>query len=121
MNLQTKIDDDLRQAIIDRNKERSDLLKVVVAELSRYPTKEVSDEDVLKKLKMMKDGAIACNNTSELEILEVMHREGLFAHTRCLVAETHERKFKDLRARYKALRADVAANYHAGKVNLDWI
>lgn len=58
---------------------------------------------------------------AELEILEVMHREGLFAHTRCLVAETHERKFKDLRARYKALRADVAANYHAGKVNLDWI
>lgn len=58
---------------------------------------------------------------AELEILETMHREGLFSKTRCLVAETHERKFKDLRGRYKALRADVAANYHAGKVNLDWI
>lgn len=58
---------------------------------------------------------------AELEILETMHRDGLFAKTRCLVAETHERKFKDLRGRYKALRADVSANYHAGKVNLDWI
>lgn len=58
---------------------------------------------------------------AELEILEIMHRDGLFAHTRCLVAETHERKFKDLRGRYKALRADVVASYHAGKVNLDWI
>jgi FkbM family methyltransferase len=58
---------------------------------------------------------------AELDILETMHREGLFAHTRCLVAETHERKFKDLRARYKSLREEVAANYHAGRVNLDWI
>ncbi len=58
---------------------------------------------------------------AELDILETMHRDGLFAHTRCLVAETHERKFKELRARYKSLRADVAANYHAGRVNLDWI
>lgn len=58
---------------------------------------------------------------AELEILEVMHKDGLFAYTRCLVAETHERKFKDLRGRYKALREDVAANYHSGRVNLDWI
>lgn len=58
---------------------------------------------------------------AELEILEVMHRDGLFAQVRCLVAETHERKFKDLRGRYKALRADVAAQYHPGRVNLDWI
>lgn len=58
---------------------------------------------------------------AELDILELMHRDGLFAHFRCLVAETHERKFKELRSRYKALRADVAANYHPSRVNLDWI
>ena len=58
---------------------------------------------------------------AELDILEVMHREGLFAQVRCLVAETHERKFKDLRRRYKALRADLATAYHPGRVNLDWI
>jgi FkbM family methyltransferase len=58
---------------------------------------------------------------AELGILEVMHTGGLFGQVRCLVAETHERKFKELRPRYKALREDVAAHYHAGRVNLDWI
>ncbi len=58
---------------------------------------------------------------AELDILEVMHRDALFANIRCLVAETHERKFKDLRERYKALREVVAEAYPPGKVNLDWI
>ena len=58
---------------------------------------------------------------AELEILEVMLAEGLFAQLRSLVAETHERKFRDLRDRYKALRAAVAADFPTGRVNLDWI
>ena len=58
---------------------------------------------------------------AELEILEVMLAEGLFARVRSLVAETHERKFRDLRDRYKALRAAVAADFPTGRVNLDWI
>ena len=58
---------------------------------------------------------------AELDILEAMHRDALFENVRCLVAETHERKFKDLRDRYKALREVVAETYPAGKVNLDWI
>ena len=58
---------------------------------------------------------------AELEILEVMDREDLFMSVRALVAETHERKFKDLRDRYKALRDTVAEKYAPGKVNLDWI
>ena len=58
---------------------------------------------------------------AELDILEKMHAEQLFTNVRCLVAETHERKFKDLRDRYKALRDTLAETYPAGKVNLDWI
>lgn len=58
---------------------------------------------------------------AELEILERMDSEQLFANVRCLVAETHERKFKELRDRYKALRDKVAEAYPPGKVNLDWI
>lgn len=58
---------------------------------------------------------------AELEILETLDREDLFTNIRALVAETHERKFKDLRDRYKALRETVAEKYPAGKVNLDWI
>jgi len=33
---------------------------------------------------------------AELDILEAMEEQGLFDHIRCLVVETHERKFKDL-------------------------
>lgn len=58
---------------------------------------------------------------AELEILEVMDREGLFENIRGLVAETHERKFKDLRERYRALRAAIAEHQPTGKINLDWI
>ncbi len=58
---------------------------------------------------------------AELDILERMDSENLFTNVRCLVAETHERKFKDLRDRYKALRDKVAETYAPGKVNLDWI
>lgn len=58
---------------------------------------------------------------AELEILETMQREALFGHVRCLVAETHERKFKDLRDRFRALRAEIAANHAPNRVNLDWI
>jgi FkbM family methyltransferase len=58
---------------------------------------------------------------AELDILEKMDAEQLFQNVRCLVAETHERKFKDLRERYKALRDKVSESYAPGKVNLDWI
>lgn len=58
---------------------------------------------------------------AELGILEKMHAEQGFTNLRCLVAETHERKFKELRDRYKALREAISETYAPGKVNLDWI
>ena len=57
---------------------------------------------------------------AELALLEALHSQGLLAPVRCLVAETHERKFRDLRPRYRALRESLAA-YPPGKINLDWI
>lgn len=58
---------------------------------------------------------------AELEILEEMERQDLFGTIRCIVAETHERKFKDLRPRFRDLRRRMAAAYPTSKVNLDWI
>lgn len=58
---------------------------------------------------------------AELDILEKMDAEELFQHVRCLVAETHERKFRDLKDRYRAMRESFAVKYPAGRVNLDWI
>ncbi len=58
---------------------------------------------------------------AELELLEHMQAHGLFDHVRLTVAETHENKFRDLRPRFAALRAAVAAQYPVTRVNLDWI
>ena len=58
---------------------------------------------------------------AELELLEAMQGRGLFDSIRLTVAETHERKFRDLRPRFAALRAAVASAYPVTKVNLDWI
>lgn len=58
---------------------------------------------------------------AELDLLEHMQAEGLFEHVRLTVAETHEAKFRELRPRFKALRAAVAEAHPVTKVNLDWI
>ena len=58
---------------------------------------------------------------AELDILEEMERQDLFAPIRLTVAETHERKFKALRPRFRALKERVAATFPTTKVNLDWI
>jgi FkbM family methyltransferase len=58
---------------------------------------------------------------AELGLLEALLSEKLFDHIQLTVAETHERKFKDLRPRFAALRQAVAAAYPQTRVNLDWI
>lgn len=58
---------------------------------------------------------------AELEILERMEQRQMFGMVRCLVAETHERKFKELRPRFRDLRSDLDRKYSPGHVNLDWI
>jgi FkbM family methyltransferase len=58
---------------------------------------------------------------AELELLEAMQAQGLFDDIQLTVAETHERKFKDLRPRFAALRAEIAASLPVTRVNLDWI
>lgn len=50
-----------------------------------------------------------------------MLRDRLFDDIQLTVAETHERKFKELRPRFAALRAAVAEAYPPTRVNLDWI
>lgn len=58
---------------------------------------------------------------AELDVLEAMRAQGLFDQVQVTVAETHERKFKELRPRFAALREAVAAAYPPTRVNLDWI
>jgi FkbM family methyltransferase len=58
---------------------------------------------------------------AELDLLETMLAERLFDEVQLTVAETHEHKFRELRPRFAALRADMAAAYPPSRVNLDWI
>jgi FkbM family methyltransferase len=58
---------------------------------------------------------------AELDLLDAMEQQGLFADIRLTVAETHEKKFEHLRSRFAALRDRIAAAYPITQVNLDWI
>ena len=58
---------------------------------------------------------------AELDLLGAMLDARLFDQIQLTVAETHERKFKDLRPRFAALRSAAAEAYPPTRVNLDWI
>lgn len=58
---------------------------------------------------------------AELDLLSAMLDARIFDHIQLTVAETHERKFKDLRPRFAALRTAIADAYPQTRVNLDWI
>jgi FkbM family methyltransferase len=58
---------------------------------------------------------------AELPLIEAMLARGQLDHIGLTVVETHERKFRDLRDRYAALREGVGLRYPKTTVNLDWI
>lgn len=58
---------------------------------------------------------------AELTLLKAMDEAKLFAHIRCTVVETHEKKFRELRQEFTKLRKDFASKYESSHVNLDWI
>lgn len=68
--LQEKIASELSQATISRNIVRRDFLKVVVGELNRMESKQVSDADVLKLLKKMRENAVIMKNNDEILICD---------------------------------------------------
>ncbi|MEE9427274.1 MAG: FkbM family methyltransferase [Paracoccaceae bacterium] len=91
-----------------------DTIEVKLLNLPDFIADKTKEGAEIAFLKMDIEGA-------ELELLEHMRTLGLFEVIRLTVAETHEHKFKELRPRFKKLRADVSAQYPITKVNLDWI
>lgn len=106
----------VKSTILDggRRIDAENAVEVPLIDFPSWVTQQVKARGEIAFVKMDIEGA-------ELDILEKMDAEHLFQNLRCLVAETHERKFKDLRDRYKALRDKVGETYAPGKVNLDWI
>ncbi len=106
----------VKSTILDggRRIDAENAVEVPLIDFPSWVADQVRGRSEIAFVKMDIEGA-------ELDILEKMHADQMFTNLRCLVAETHERKFKELRDRYKALRDAVAENYAPGKVNLDWI
>ena len=75
---------------------------------------EIENRGEIAFVKMDIEGA-------ELELLEAMDAADLIKDIRCLVVETHERKFAELRPRFRALREAFSEKYPKRQVNLDWI
>ena len=106
----------VKSTILDggRRMDAGNAVEVALVDFPAWVRTQVAARGSIAFVKMDIEGA-------ELEILEAMDAEGLFACIRGLVAETHERKFKDLRGRYMALKAAIAEHEPSGKINLDWI
>lgn len=74
----------------------------------------VAKEGRIAFLKMDIEGA-------ELDLLNAMEEADLIHAVRCIVVETHERKFKSLRRRYRQLRERLQGKYDPTHLCLDWI
>jgi len=68
MKLQEKISADLKSAMKNKEVKKRDLLRVVIGEFSRVG-KELSDEEVVKIIRKMKENADLYNNPIESDIL----------------------------------------------------
>lgn len=106
----------VKSTILDggRRIDAENSVEVPLIDFPSWVREQVAARGAIAFVKMDIEGA-------ELEILEKMDAEGLFANIRGLVAETHERKFRDLRNRFKALKAAIAEHEPSGKINLDWV
>lgn len=96
------------------NEDESDCIKVQMINLPDMICDLTSNNRQIAFLKMDIEGA-------ELELLETMFAQDLFQNIRLTVAETHEKKFKELAPRFKELRHTISEKYPITKVNLDWI
>lgn len=68
MKLQEKIQSDLKMAMLNKDVNKRDLIRVLIGEINRMG-KDVSDEDVLKIIKKMTENASLMNNEIEINIL----------------------------------------------------
>lgn len=106
----------VKSTILDggRQIDATNAVDVPLIDFPGFLAEKLADRAEIAFIKMDIEGA-------ELDILERMDSDGLFDRVRVLVAETHERKFRDLRPRYRALRRTFADKYDPNRVSLDWI
>lgn len=92
MRLQEKLQSDLSNLAKTKGTDK-ELIKVIIAELSRFPTKEVPDDEVIRIIKKMKANAIECGNLDEVPILDrylpkMMEERELSMYIQNIISET---------------------------------
>ena len=115
MTLQEQLQADLNGLAKAHQNSKKELLKVVMAEISRVSTKEVDDTEVLRILKKMKANAIECNNPLEVTILDeylpqMMSEETLRQYLEDIVKHNLFAGLMDMGKIMKYLRTDEKAN-----------
>jgi hypothetical protein len=68
MELQKKINDDLKQSMIEKDTQKRDFLRVVIGEMNRIG-KELTDNEIFKILFKMKENAEIMKNQYEISVL----------------------------------------------------
>lgn len=101
MKLQLQIQQDFTNLVKEKNNLTKELLKVVLAEFSRYSLKDVPDEEVLRIIKKMRDSAIECGNLNEVPILEkylpkMMTENELREYIKSIISENNFSGMKDM-------------------------
>lgn len=106
----------VKSTILDggRQIDAENAIDVPLIDFPAYLTERLAERPEIAFIKMDIEGA-------ELGILEALDTQGFFDRIRVLVAETHERKFRDLRPRFRSLRETFRAKYDPNRVSLDWI
>jgi len=69
MKLQERIQNDLKPAMFAKDEDRKSLIRVIMSEMSRVG-KELTDDEVIKILRKMKENAELMSNKVEISILE---------------------------------------------------
>jgi uncharacterized protein YqeY len=69
MKLQERIISDLRESMKNREEDKKSLLRVIISEMNRVG-KVLTDDEVVRILKTLKENAIVMNNDNEVKIIQ---------------------------------------------------
>lgn len=70
MTLQEQINQDLKKAILERDDNKKEFLRVIVGEMGRMETKVLGDKVVMGLLKNMRESALLMKNDFEVKIID---------------------------------------------------